>query len=217
MLVGRKVKTWMYALGGVALWFFLLTGGVNADVAGVVAAMAIPGNSPAPEKTDAHAKYGTKVSLLDHLIHGLHPWSALLIMPLFALANTAVPIDLSSLSSLTSKPIAVGIILGLVIGKPIGITAFTLASIKSGIATMPEGCTTKHLIVLGLLGGIGFTMCLFLTALALGSNPAAMNLGKLAIIVASAIAAIAGMAIMSTFADVNPEPNTAPAAIPATA
>lgn len=199
----KKVSVWMYAVTGVALWYSLLMAGVNADVAGVVTAMAIPATAPAPKGSRAlPLEEGHAPTLMDHLIFKMLPWTALLVMPLFALANTAVPIDLSLLSGLTSQPVALGIMAGLLIGKPIGITAFSLLAIKSGIARMPEGMGVKHLLVLGLLGGIGFTMCLFLIALALGSTPDAMRLGKLAVIVASAIAAVGGAAIMRSFAPV---------------
>lgn len=103
------------------------------------------------------------------------------------------------LGMLFTKPVAMGIMAGLLLGKPLGITAFSLLGIKLGLAEMPKGMTTKHLAVLGLLGGIGFTMCLFLIALSLGDYPDSSRLSKLAVIAASGIAAIGGAAIMNTF------------------
>jgi len=196
----KQLHLAMYGAGGVALWYCLLLGGVNADVAGVVTALAIPAASKAPHTSKAVAlEHGHSPSLMDHLIYKMVPWTALFIMPMFALANTAVRIDLSMLGGLVSQPVSLGIIAGLLLGKPLGITAFSVLAVKSGIATMPRGMTTKHLLVLGLLGGIGFTMCLFLIALAMAPMPEAMSVAKLAVISASGIAALVASAAMRTF------------------
>uniref|UniRef100_A0A7S0N6E7 Na+/H+ antiporter NhaA n=1 Tax=Pyramimonas obovata TaxID=1411642 RepID=A0A7S0N6E7_9CHLO len=198
--LSQQVRVWQYAVGGVALWYCLLCSGVNADIAGVVAALAIPGTAPAPPASEAEPlEPDMKPTLMDHLIHKLLPYTALIVMPLFALANTAVAIDMSMISALVQQPVAVGIAAGLLLGKPLGITAFSLASIKAGIASWPEGMELKHLLVCGLLAGVGFTMCLFLITLALTATPDAMRLAKLAVIAASAVAGTAAAAIMNTF------------------
>ncbi|XP_075265656.1 Na(+)/H(+) antiporter NhaA-like [Convolutriloba macropyga] len=196
----KQLHLAMYGAAGVALWYCLLVGGVNADVAGVITALAIPAASKAPHTSKAvPLEHGHSPTLMDHLIYKMVPWTALLIMPLFALANTAVQIDLSMLGGLMSQPVSVGILAGLLLGKPLGITAFSVLAVKSGIAKMPKSMTTKHLVVLGLLGGIGFTMCLFLIALAMAHSPDAMNAAKLAVISASGIAAVVAMAVMRSF------------------
>lgn len=121
-------------------------------------------------------------------------------------------IDLSMLGMLFTQPVAAGIMAGLLLGKPIGITAFSLLGIKLGMVQMPEGMTTAHLVVLGLLGGIGFTMCLFLIALSLSGFPDASRLAKLAVIAASGVAAVGGAAIMNAFpTNEETEPASAPA------
>lgn len=118
----READLPLYALAGVALWYCLLRGGINADIAGVVTAMALPappmpaGGSPAAESE----------TMLDRLHHALSPWTSLLVMPVFALANTAVPLSASSLSAFFGAPVAQGIALGLVVGKPLGIVAFSM-------------------------------------------------------------------------------------------
>lgn len=191
---------WLYAATGVALWYCLLMSGVNADIAGVVTAMAVPGAALAPKDTKSlPLEPETLPTLFDHLIYNLVPYTSLLIMPVFALANTAVPIDLSMLSTMFTERVSLGIMAGLVLGKPLGITLFSILAVKAGIAKMPSKMETKHLAVLGLLGGVGFTMCLFLIALALAQLPDAMRLAKLAVMSASVIAAVLSGAIMQTF------------------
>jgi NhaA family Na+:H+ antiporter len=108
-----------YALAGVALWYCLLRGGINADIAGVATAMALP--APPPSGNAQHEE-----TLLDRLHHVLAPWTAFLIMPIFALANTAVPFASTSAAALLGAPVAQGIALGLVFGKPLGIVAFSM-------------------------------------------------------------------------------------------
>ena len=108
----------LYVLAGVALWYCLLRGGINADIAGVVTAMALP--AP-PMSAGSETE-----TILDRLHHSLTPWTSLLVMPVFALANTAVPLSASSLAAFFGAPVAQGIALGLVVGKPLGIVAFSL-------------------------------------------------------------------------------------------
>jgi NhaA family Na+:H+ antiporter len=118
---GRDADLPMYALAGVALWYCLLRGGINADIAGVVTAMALPA-PPLPAAGGAAPE-----TLLDRLHHMLSPWTALLVMPVFALANTAVPLSAASFATLLSAPVAQGIGLGLFLGKPLGIVLFSMA------------------------------------------------------------------------------------------
>jgi NhaA family Na+:H+ antiporter len=121
----READLPLYAIAGVALWYCLLRGGINADIAGVVTAMALP--TPAlAAGADADAE-----TLLDRLHHALSPWTSLLVMPIFALANTAVALSASSLATLLSAPVAQGIALGLFVGKPLGIVAFSLVRVAN--------------------------------------------------------------------------------------
>ena len=182
----------IYALAGVALWYCLLRGGINADIAGVVTAMALP--APAPPASGEAPE-----TLLDKMHHTLSPWTSLLIMPVFALANTAVPLSSSALATLGSAPVAQGIALGLFLGKPIGIVAFSLAGIKLGLASWPTGMALKHLLVVGVLGGIGFTRSLFLIPCSFAGLPQLASTAKLAVLLGSLAAAAAGAFLLALF------------------
>mmetsp|Transcript_17088 Transcript_17088/g.55890 ORF Transcript_17088/g.55890 Transcript_17088/m.55890 type:complete len:540 (+) Transcript_17088:8-1627(+) len=187
-----------YALTGVALWYCLLQGGINADIAGVATAMAIPASLEAPPHTKAESEHGppdAHPTLLDHLVHWWLPITSLFIMPLFALANTAVHIDFNMISGLWTQPVSLGIIGGLVLGKPLGIAGLSLLGIKLGWASWPVGMQLPHLLTMGLLGGIGFTMSLFLIEMSLPHGAVAAT-AKLAILCASILAAVLGMGAM---------------------
>jgi NhaA family Na+:H+ antiporter len=176
----------------------LLQGGINADVAVVLTAFAIPIDAAAPAHSKAEAEHpGVPPSLVDHLIHLWVPLTSLLIMPVFALANTAVSLGgaAGSVLSLLQMPVAQGIGLGLVLGKPVGITLTALAGIKLGLAKWPTGMHEGHLWTVGVLGGIGFTMSLFLIECSLTGTSAAA--GKLAILAASVTAAAVGAVLMN--------------------
>jgi len=190
-------SVWMFLVTGVCLWYCLLRGGINADVAGVLTAAAVPVAAAAPAGSTATDHHGeNNPNLIDHLIYVLTPWTTLLIMPLFALANTCVPIDVSLLRDMFVKPVSLGIFAGLVIGKPLGIVLLSLLGIKMKIAAWPTNMNLKHLVIVGILGGIGFTMSLFLIGLSLQGMEMAGRLAKIAIILASSVAAIAGSYLM---------------------
>jgi len=197
----------IFAALGVALWYCLLRGGINADVAGVLTAMAIPIDAAPPPDSKAPPEHdGVPPTLVDHLIYLWVPLTSLFIMPLFALANTAVPLGgaVGSPAALLSLPVAQGIGLGLLLGKPLGIMAFCMLGIKMGLAKWPTGMGVSHLGTVGVLGGIGFTMSLFLVEMSLsGVNAAA---GKLAILAASVTAAIAGATLLAILPAYKPEP-----------
>ena len=198
----KKKVTSMAVYGGlgVALWYALLKGGINADIAGVVAALAVPAAAPAPPGSHAHGmEEGMEPTLLDDLIHNLHPISSLLIMPLFALANCAVPVDASALGGVVGTPVGRGIMAGLLLGKPLGIFALCYGAVKMGICSFPKGMNGKHLVTVGMLAGIGFTMSLFLIEQALVGMPAAAVSAKLAILCSSGIAAVIGGFAMTRF------------------
>ena len=188
----------VYAALGVALWYCLLQGGINADVAGVIAAFAVPAHASAPAGSDATPEHeGSDPTLLDHLVHKFAPLSALVIMPLFALANTGVPLDASVLGKVFTEPVGRGIMLGLLLGKPVGIAGLSWLAVKCKIGKLPHGMNNAHLGIVGLLGGIGFTMCLFLVEMALAGHASAVNTAKLAVLASSTIAATVGAALMA--------------------
>ena len=178
--------------------YCLLQGGINADVAGVLTAMAIPIDAAAPADSRAPSEHeGQPPNLVDHLIHQWVPLTSLVVMPLFALANTAIQLGgaAGSVTQLLSMPVAQGIGLGLVLGKPVGIVLMCMMGIKFGWATWPTGMDVSHLATVGVLGGIGFTMSLFLVEMSLTGTSAAA--GKLAILAASVIAAVVGALLMN--------------------
>ena len=147
------VRTAPYILVGAFLWICVLKSGVHATLAGVIAALAIPLN----------AKDGS--SPLKHLEHILHPWTAFLILPLFAFANAGVSLAGLGLDDLMA-PLALGIAAGLVIGKQIGVFGFMFLATRAGLAKRPDGVSWLQLYGLACLTGIGFTMSLFIGNLA---------------------------------------------------
>ncbi|MCH2533554.1 MAG: Na+/H+ antiporter NhaA, partial [Bdellovibrionales bacterium] len=140
---------------------------------------------------DLHTVTVESSSPLDRLIHMLHPFVSFFIMPVFAFVNAGVHIADISISSFLSNSISLGIILGLVIGKPIGVTLFSFIAIKLKLAKLPQGVTWGHMIAVGFLAGIGFTMALFISNLAL-KGPEYEMFSKLGILTASVIAGVIG-------------------------
>ncbi|OKS86351.1 Na+/H+ antiporter NhaA [Mucilaginibacter polytrichastri] len=167
---------WPYLASGVLLWYFIHQSGIHPTIAGVLTAFAIP--------------YGATNSPLEKLEHWLVTPVNYIIMPLFALANTNIHIGNFSMAGFAS-PVSAGIIFGLVIGKPVGITIFTWLSTKLKIAELPQKTSYKQIAGIGILGGIGFTMSIFITLLSF-NDPVIQNDAKIFILVASLIAAITG-------------------------
>lgn len=172
-----------YLIVGLILWIAVLKSGVHATLAGVVIGFAIPLKG---EKDDNH------YSPLKHLEHALHPYVAFAILPLFAFANAGISLDGVSLSNLTSL-LPVGVALGLLIGKPLGIFSFSWLAVKIGVAKLPEGIHFRHIFAVSVLCGIGFTMSIFIASLAFSvGNPEFDILARLGILMGSTTAAIAG-------------------------
>jgi len=180
---GRMQSLPIYLLGGVVMWVLMLKSGVHATIAGVMLAFAIPFWS---------SEQGTS-SPSHRLENSLHKPVTLLILPLFALANTGVVLDASLLSSMLD-PNSVGIIAGLVVGKPVGILLFALAALWIGWCVLPEDLTWRHVLGAGMLGGIGFTMSIFITNLAFAPQPELIDASKLAVFTGSLVAGLLGAA-----------------------
>jgi NhaA family Na+:H+ antiporter len=177
-----------YILLGMILWVAVLKSGIHATLAGVATAMFIPmRTSKDKDIADGH-------SPCEDLIHALHPWVAFGILPLFAFANAGVPFTGMGLHSL-GEPVTLGIILGLVVGKQIGIFGMLWLVIKTGISPMPKGVTWIHLYGVSILCGIGFTMSLFIGGLAFDDlhHQASIRLGVLG---GSIISAIMGFLVL---------------------
>ncbi len=148
-------KISLYIWVGVLLWIFVLKSGVHATLAGVALAFAIP------LKSKANPDHSPVVELE----HSLHPWVSYLILPIFAFANAGIPLKGMGLGDLF-HPVPLGIMLGLIIGKLLGVYGFAMAAIKFGIAQMPEKANSQHIAGVASLCGIGFTMSLFIGGLA---------------------------------------------------
>jgi NhaA family Na+:H+ antiporter len=167
-----------YLIGGVFMWYFMLHSGIHAAITGVLLAFAIPFGKGDAKSTSY---------ILQHL---LHKPVAFLILPLFALANTAIVIH-SGWESAFREPFAKGILSGLILGKPIGIILFSFLSVYLGLCSLPKDLNWKHVSGAGFLAGIGFTMSIFITLLAFDKNEL-INNSKLMILVASLAAALIG-------------------------
>lgn len=168
-----------YLVGGVAMWYFMLHSGVHATISGVLLAFAIPfGN-------------GSKKSTSYILQHYLHWPVAFIILPVFALANTAIAFPKDWTSGLLADN-SLGIFMGLVIGKPIGVFLISFTAVTLGICKLPQGIQWKHIIGAGILAGIGFTMSIFITILAF-KNESYVVSSKISILISSLIAAILGL------------------------
>lgn len=168
-----------YIIGGIIMWYFMLTSGVHATIAGVLLAITIP------------FKKGDSKCMSNRWQHSLHYPVAFFILPLFALANTAMVIE-GNWDQSIGEPFALGILLGLILGKPIGITLFSFISVKTGLCSLPRGVKWKELLGAGMLGGIGFTMSIFITLLAFKGNMHYINESKLMILLASLASGIIG-------------------------
>jgi NhaA family Na+:H+ antiporter len=170
-----------YLLGGALMWFLMFKSGVHATIAGVMLAFAIPFtardiDSPSPSH---------------RLEHCLHRPVAFIILPLFALANTGIVIGADWMQSLASGN-SLGIAGGLVIGKPLGVLLFCFAAVTVGLCRLPADLRWTHMLGAGLLGGIGFTMSIFIANLAFAPQPEVINASKMAILAGSLGAGLTG-------------------------
>ena len=170
-----------YLIGGALMWFLMLKSGVHATIAGVLTAFTIPFTPVADDETSPSYR----------LEHFLHKPVAFVILPIFALCNTGIVIGADALQTLTN-PNEIGILGGLIIGKPIGITLLSFAAVSLGISRLPLDLSWRHVFGAGLLGGIGFTMSIFITNLAFVGNAAEINGSKMAILLASLVAGTTG-------------------------
>ncbi|HEX4893558.1 MAG TPA: Na+/H+ antiporter NhaA [Hyphomicrobiaceae bacterium] len=172
-----------YILVGAFIWLFVLKSGVHATLAGVIVALAIP---MTPENEEQCS--------LRRLEHMLHPWVAYGILPAFAFANAGVSLSGVSLASL-AEPIPLGIMLGLVVGKTLGIAGASWIAIRLGWCRMPDGANWTQMLGLSMLGGIGFTMSLFIGMLAFPDPSYAASI-RIGVLSGSVLAAIAGSAVL---------------------
>jgi Na+:H+ antiporter, NhaA family len=175
-----------YLLLGLVMWVCVLKSGVHATLAGVATGMMIP-HVDKRNAIDDEIEH----SPLEHLEHALHRWVAYGILPLFAFANAGLSLAGMRPSDLLA-PVPLGIALGLVLGKPIGIVSAALLMHVSGLARFSEGMSFKAVVGLGLLCGIGFTMSLFIASLAFETHPELARASVLGVLSASVVAAVLG-------------------------
>jgi Na+:H+ antiporter, NhaA family len=177
-----------YLLGGALMWFLMLKSGVHATIAGVLLAFAIPfTGKEEDEDSPSH-----------RLEHFLHKPVAFVILPIFALANTGIVIGADWFQDLFSAN-SLGIIGGLLFGKPLGITLLCFLAVAVGICRLPLDLNWRHVFGAGLLGGIGFTMSIFITNLAFVGNADFINGSKIAILLASLTAGVVGFLWLKLF------------------
>ncbi|MCA9821723.1 MAG: Na+/H+ antiporter NhaA [Dehalococcoidia bacterium] len=206
----------VYVFFGALMWVAVLKSGIHATIAGVVLALFTPASSyydpnrfrvtargllGDPDTDDHDARQSLFEEMedlsrgseapLDRLEHMLAPWVSFLIVPIFALANAGVVITGESVSDAVGAGVSWGIVLGLVIGKPVGIFTFTYLAVRLGLANRPHGVTWLQVFGVGLLGGVGFTVALFITELAFESQ-VLINDAKMGILAGSIVAAVIG-------------------------
>ncbi|WP_375057048.1 Na+/H+ antiporter NhaA [Zobellella sp. DQSA1] len=171
-----------YLLLGLVVWVAVLKSGIHATLAGVLLGFLVPlyhaGGSPSKR-----------------LEHALHPWCAFLILPLFAFANAGVSLQGLSLGDLSSA-LPLGVIMGLLVGKPMGVFLISWLAVKLRIAQLPAGVCFRQIFAVSVLCGIGFTMSIFITSLAFGGHADLANLSRLGILLGSTLAALIGYAML---------------------
>ena len=215
-----------YLLAAGVLWLAVFESGIHATIAGVALGFLTPSRPLHPpeavsgvgrqhlEKLEAMEPDGIAdeqeqatllevsrlasegVSPLARLEAALHPWTSFLILPLFALANAGVRIDGDTFSSLFSQPVPLGIIAGLVLGKPLGITLAAWLTVKAGLGRLPAGVGWLEIMGVGLLAGVGFTVAIFVAGLAF-TDPVLTDLAKVGILVASVVAGLVGAGFLA--------------------
>lgn len=183
----RVMSLLVYLLGGALMWWLTLKSGVHATLAGIALAFAIPFN----------AKLPAFKSLSSQLEHRLHQPVAFVILPIFALANTCIVIGADWFASLINSTNSVGIMAGLLMGKSFGVFTFAKLSVALGLCQLPADINFKQIFGVGLLGGIGFTMSIFITNLAFVNAPDVVNAAKMSILMGSLLSGMLGFIWLS--------------------
>lgn len=178
-------KLYFYLIPGLFIWYFIHHSGIHATIAGVLVAMTLP---TTPDATES------PLEKLEHLL--LTPVN-FFIMPLFALVNTNIRFGNEMLDGLFT-PLGMGIILGLVIGKPLGISLISRLAVRLGFSVLPEGTGWAHIFGVGLLAGIGFTMSVFISLLSFTGRALPLSQAKFSILLASLLAGIAGSIFLTS-------------------
>lgn len=180
-------KIWAYLIPGVFIWYFIHHSGIHATIAGVLVALSLPTNATDDE------------SPLEKLEHILTSPVNFIIIPLFAIANTNITIQSEMVNGLTTA-LGIGIIGGLVVGKSVGILGISFIATKLKLCTLPEGANWKHIFGVGLLGGIGFTMSIFVSILAF-TDPMLIEEAKFAVLIGSLFSGAIGYLFLASIAN----------------
>jgi NhaA family Na+:H+ antiporter len=216
VLVLRRVgftATPLFVLLGIGLWLAIHASGVHATIAGVIMGLLAPATpaltreivrSSTDELLDVFSPEAAKetsrmarqsVSQLEWLEHELHGWSSLLIVPVFALANAGVELTAESLRTAASSTLTIGVVVGLVVGKTVGISVASWGAVRVGWADLPEGVAWRQMVGAAALGGIGFTVSLFIAALAF-EDPALVDQAKVGVLAASVLATVLAVTLL---------------------
>jgi Na+:H+ antiporter, NhaA family len=192
--LGVRTKIF-YVLPALVAWAGVYAAGIHPTIAGVIVGMMTPVRAPEVAESLRHVDVARReaMSPVESLIETLHPWVAFGIMPIFALANAGVTVETSAIDA-ASWHVVVGAFLGLLLGKPIGVLLATWVALRFRVATLPAGITLRHLVVLGVIAGVGFTMALFIAQLAF-TDPRLLAAAKLGVLSASGCAAVIGLAL----------------------
>jgi len=188
-------RTAAYVVVGVFLWLAVLKSGVHATLAGVAIGLAIPMKA---------VRDGGSYSPLREAEHSLYPWVALGVVPVFAFFNSGIVLSMAVFNTLMT-PTSLGIVLGLVIGKQVGIFGAVWLGVRSSVATLPDGAGWRELYGVALVAGIGFTMSLFIAGLAF-TDPEAFRSARLSVVVGSLLSAMAGIAVLRSARRSRPKP-----------
>lgn len=194
-MVGAK-STCIYVILGAALWYCLYRSGVHPTLAGVILGLLTP-NLPKDDKGYGDLEDGS-LSLIEWLEAKIHPWSSSVIVPIFAFTNTGVEISSEMLSQVWLSPIAWGIFLALVIGKPVGIFLAVFIARKAKACDYPEGSSSSSFLATGSAAGIGFTVAIFIAQLAF-SDSASQDLAVLAVLAASIVSGLLSWLLFKFF------------------
>ncbi len=215
----RRARVWyapLYALVGVGVWLCTLESGVHATIAGVALGLLTPARPLLPtvesdrvagqlshdhdvtaeEIRAVEAQLRASVSVAQRLQEALHPWTSYVIIPLFALANAGIELSGDALGDAATSRVTIGVVLGLVAGKLVGVSAAAWLAVRFGVARLPAGVTWRQVVGMAGLAGIGFTVSIFVTGLAYDDGAAALEQAKVGVLVASALAAGVGTALL---------------------
>ncbi len=231
VVVMTRAKVWytpFYFVLGVALWYAMFRSGVHTTIAGVAMGLMAPARPlldrtvmppielvrmDAADLRDAKFRLNESVSVASRLEHLLHPVTGFVIVPVFALANAGVEISGETLSNALTSDVTLGIVFGLVVGKIIGVLLFSLVALRLGLAVLPAGTTRRHIVGISAIAGIGFTVSLFVTGLALDGGTL-QDEAKVGILVASIVASAIGVLILRSarvpYTGAGPEGGQAP-------